>query len=973
MVKIPEEFNPSNYLYIPIEKNGKGPNTNPNTPGPTVETWSPEGEGLYTYEEKQQSNWDRWGIVAHKGKERLLILDFDIYKIDDEETKQEILQAKHPETRVHSSQSGGKHLFYLVDEIDLEREGNKAKLPRKLREHIDDKLNGYVVDPSVEGYKVEKDIAPNKIRPDQLPDEWFKEDKRKVSGEKSKEIELTDKELKKRKEKAFEDEKFKHLWKGEYEEAGYEDRSTAEVALAQKIAFWFGRDEQLIRELMDKAQTRKWAERDDESYRSSVIRMIDWDGEEYQPEQDSNTYIKNLEKNSIEHYFAKAIKENGYNPSKVSGNYNQSKHEWTNNRGIKEILKNIDSMKEAIPIMRKRRKSWNAPNRIDKTERKRIIADALKRHIEQYGEFLEDQKTEELYYYNEKDTEVYKVDKNKPTKWQNFLNQVYGLNTSAQSDRFAITQITEHGRRNAKEIKIRKNFHYNMEENKLYVFNREKKYFELDGENIQKHRNGENGIYFQTGTVKGEIEYIPPEEREEVEVHGEIQEFKGKGNIFERIMINRTNFEYKTALDKEQQRKQLNIHLHTIPFYNIMETKPIITFVGEKGSGKSVTLDMIGKFFIRPDFKVTNPPSEKDFTVAVSNSLLLFLDNLDEPKDWMNDMIARISTGAEIRARKLYTDMEEVRRKPECFLGITSRTPEFNRDDVVDRMVLFHVKRFKGSKNLPNRLLYKSLQEQEQYNVLWSQYLDNLNKILREIQSNSNVLTDSTSHRLSDWAVFSKTICNALDIEGRKQLLKDINLEKSTFSLKDDPIKPILDKHLGETIDRGKWFSAGTLYKVLTEIEEDIGVESPNGLGKRLGNIEAELNELYGFKRKYDRGDKVYRYRFKEEGGEMETGKDTDKDIDIDIDVEGKGIQEGIEDYNEDVDVEDIGRVKDVKEKIIDKIKELENEYGEATKDSIKDELSADNGKIEKVMKKLRKEGAITKPTAETYSLPNPY
>ncbi|RZN62015.1 MAG: hypothetical protein EF811_03920, partial [Methanonatronarchaeia archaeon] len=104
-MKIPEEFNPSNYLYIPIEKNGKGPNTNPNTPGPTVETWSPDGEGLYTNEEKQQSNWDRWGIVAHKGRERLLILDFDIYKIDDEETKQEILQAKHPETRVHSSQS----------------------------------------------------------------------------------------------------------------------------------------------------------------------------------------------------------------------------------------------------------------------------------------------------------------------------------------------------------------------------------------------------------------------------------------------------------------------------------------------------------------------------------------------------------------------------------------------------------------------------------------------------------------------------------------------------------------------------------------------------------------------------------------------------------------------------------------------------------------------------------------------------
>lgn len=78
------------------------------------------------------------------------------------------------------------------------------------------------------------------------------------------------------------DEKLARLWRGDYSDYGG-DRSRAESALACKLAFWVGQDKRTVADLLDRANTQKWADREDDSYRSSVLAAVDVQSDTFEP------------------------------------------------------------------------------------------------------------------------------------------------------------------------------------------------------------------------------------------------------------------------------------------------------------------------------------------------------------------------------------------------------------------------------------------------------------------------------------------------------------------------------------------------------------------------------------------------------------------------------------------------------------------------------------------------------------------
>ena len=107
-------------------------------------------------------------------------------------------------------------------------------------------------------------------------------------------------------------------------------------------------------------------------------------------------------------------------------------------------------------------------------------------------------------------------------------------------------------------------------------------------------------------------------------------------------------------------------------------------------------------------YNVTPLPSKpEDFDTLVTNNHLVILDNVDTGKSWLNDKLASVATGQNIGKRKLYTDNEEIKLPTKTYLALTSRTPQFTRDDVADRLIGIPFKRI--SEFVPEGELIKDI------------------------------------------------------------------------------------------------------------------------------------------------------------------------------------------------------------------------------------------------------------------------
>jgi hypothetical protein len=139
--------------------------------------------------------------------------------------------------------------------------------------------------------------------------------------------------------------------------------------------------------------------------------------------------------------------------------------------------------------------------------------------------------------------------------------------------------------------------------------------------------------------------------------------------------------------------------------------------VGKDGDVESITKD------------------EKNFIALITHEHFVALDNVDEYIPWLSDNLAKCSTGQRIPMRMLYKTNELITFHPRVFLGLTARTPNFRRDDVADRLLIFKVKRFDNFK--PQSELVREIYDRRQ--TIWGNILTELNYIVKKIGENKEI------------------------------------------------------------------------------------------------------------------------------------------------------------------------------------------------------------------------------------------
>jgi putative DNA primase/helicase len=121
---------------------------------------------------------------------------------------------------------------------------------------------------------------------------------------------------------------------------------------------------------------------------------------------------------------------------------------------------------------------------------------------------------------------------------------------------------------------------------------------------------------------------------------------------------------------------------------------PLLAFDGEQGSGKSTATKICRRLVDphSPDLRAP-PRSETDLVIAAQNNRIVAMDNVSSIVPEMADALCRLSSGAGIGGRKLFTNSEEAclcACRPVLANGIP---PLFTRGDLADRAIVITLRR----------------------------------------------------------------------------------------------------------------------------------------------------------------------------------------------------------------------------------------------------------------------------------------
>lgn len=514
---------------------------------------------------------------------------------------------------------------------------------------------------------------------------------------------------------------------------------------------------------------------------------------------------------------------------------------------------------------------------LDGVDTQAVIGRVVLLDLRERGEFFRTS-DDRLFYFHDDELEVYRVDDTGrrilAEDFQGMVWERYNL-FAGRFSRNLGDDLKSQAKRAAPTKDVFQFAHYNEGAGELYVTDWDSGYYAVSPETIEWRPNGTD-VYFMADSYADPYEYLEDDDRPDLPSHipGERRLWSGAGDPLMRLFGNRINFDESAALGPSEQRDQLYIHLHTLPFIDVLNARPIMAWAGKKGSGKTVIERSIGRFIYGPEYTESVMPDDKDdFLAKVTNQALAFIDNYDDGVEWANDVLAAIATGAGIDKRELYTTNTLRREVPRCWLSLTSRDPPFRRDDVADRTLVFRVERVEdGFVGMGDYLR----QVDDHRDLLWSAYLDNLQAILAEyLERDTGSM--SSSHRMADWAIFAKIVADALDIDDVEDLLETMETERATFALENEPWAAVIGEWVQDNPeDAATWRKASALADRLQETAEThdrpFSLTSAPALGSKLSVYRDELTELYNLE--VDESRRTNRYRFAVDDGLAPTGLD---------------------------------------------------------------------------------------------------
>lgn len=387
--------------------------------------------------------------------------------------------------------------------------------------------------------------------------------------------------------------------------------------------------------------------------------------------------------------------------------------------------------------------------------------------------------------------------------------------------------------------------HYKPVENILYIRASDTELFRLSATQVERLPNGTDGVIFQTNPWY-----------EDIEVDLDAVTFDHKhlnAEFFAKIWFIPGQLD---AYDKARQATVFKRWFFATFFGTIIQKRPIMILQGATGTGKTSTLKNLGTILFGSKFAETLlPKDERDFINMLTNNHFLILDNIDEsPPAWFLDTITSVTTGAMISYRPLYQDatVPPIRVSPQCFIAITSRTPEFNRADVANRAIVNTLGKAEETEYDPVDFEQSLIKNRT---TIWQYLLGELQNILRNL-----AITPGGASNALRMAEFADFCMRSVSVGAEQEYIEDtlsmVSMTQTEFAAQNKPFIEAL-KDMVLRSPGLQYFTADELSNKL-EHGYELTFKSVYQLGRLLVRNEDTLTQFIHFRKVVKGGKTMY-------------------------------------------------------------------------------------------------------------------
>lgn len=430
------------------------------------------------------------------------------------------------------------------------------------------------------------------------------------------------------------------------------------------------------------------------------------------------------------------------------------------------------------------------------------------------------------FFFHEKERRLYDLEQ---LSFQHLLTSISGLSATENFFKFALDMLQARTSRDGTLAEVHTLAHFDAQRGLLAVSDGGGGVWLRESRGPWQYcHNGRNGLLFLT----------------EAEATPWVPEFESNGRALKWFL---TQFLFTNRpLSREEQQVLLQICLEQQFFPTMRRTRVIPTFLGPQGSGKTTAERMVGRLLVGREFDVTGVHRDREdaFVAAITNRVVLGLDNADSRIPWLADALARYATGERYRLRRLYTTNDEVSYAPRASLMLSSRDPQFNRPDVTERLLPFWFERPRAY--MPEDRIYQELGVRR--GAVMGALLIRLGEVADSLQS---VPAQPVSFRMADYASFGWRVFERLGKSTEwLNLLRRLEKVQAEFASEGDGLITALAELLRRK-GHLKDLTVGELFRQCRSVAEEQALlfsKNVQSFGKHLSSLRRVIELELGVK-----------------------------------------------------------------------------------------------------------------------------